>query len=150
MEQKFGTKIKNASETKSPITAEIETGSYMDLSFSRAPKKNHDAMAQIGKQFVRWLKKQGVKSEIYHLSSMTTSEEVPEGLESIAKTLSIGDDDEEDVWVSLQFYRDRAHADEVHAKMMQDESIGQLMREFDSLVTQGKSLITGGFSRLGA
>jgi uncharacterized protein YbaA (DUF1428 family) len=149
MEEKFGTKIKNASETKSPITAEIETGSYMDLSFSRAPKKNHDAMAQIGKQFVQWLKKQEVKSEIYHLSSTTTSGEVPEGVESIAKTLSIGDD-EEDVWVALQFYRDRAHADEVHAKMMQDESIGALMREFDSLVTQGKSLITGGFSRLGA
>jgi uncharacterized protein YbaA (DUF1428 family) len=121
----------------------------MDLSFSRAPKKNHDAMAQIGKQFVQWLKKQEVKSEIYHLSSTTTSGEVPEGVESIAKTLSIGDD-EEDVWVALQFYRDRAHADEVHAKMMQDESIGALMREFDSLVTQGKSLITGGFSRLGA
>jgi uncharacterized protein YbaA (DUF1428 family) len=148
MEEKFGTKIKNASETKSPITAEIETGSYMDLSFSRAPKKNHDAMAQIGKQFVQWLKKQEVKSEIYHLSS-TTSEEVPDGVESIAKALSIGDE-EEDVWVALQFYRDRAHADEVHAKMMQDESVGALMKEFDGLVIQGKSLITGGFSRLGA
>jgi uncharacterized protein YbaA (DUF1428 family) len=148
MEHKFGTKIKNASETKSPITAEIETGSYMDLSFSRSPKKNQDAMAQIGKQFVQWLEKQGVKSEIYHLSSMTTSEEVPQGLESIAKTLSIGDD--EDVWVALQFYRDRAHADEVRAKMMQDESIGAFMKEFDGLVTQGKSLIKGGFSRLGA
>jgi hypothetical protein len=43
MEQKFGTKIKNAVETRNPITAEIEeTGSYMDLSFRRAPKKNHD------------------------------------------------------------------------------------------------------------
>jgi uncharacterized protein YbaA (DUF1428 family) len=148
MEEKFRTKIKNASETKNPITAEIETGSYMDLSFSRAPKKNHDAMAQIGKQFVQWLKKQEVKSEIYHLSS-TTSEEVPDGVESIAKALSIGDEEEE-VWVSLQFYRDRAHADEVHAKMMQDESIGAFMKEFDGLVTQGKSLITGGFSRLRA
>jgi large subunit ribosomal protein L17 len=119
----------------------------MDLSFSRAPKKNHDAMAQIGKQFVQWLKKQEVKSEIYHLSS-TTSEEVPDGVESIAKALSIGDEEED--WVSLQFYRDRAHADEVNSKMMQDESIGALMKEFNGLVTQGKSLITGGFSRLRA
>jgi hypothetical protein len=42
MEQKFRAKIKDAEETKNPITAEIETGSYMDLSFSRAPKKNRD------------------------------------------------------------------------------------------------------------
>jgi uncharacterized protein YbaA (DUF1428 family) len=149
MEQKFGTKIKNASaETKDPITAEIETGGYMDLSFSRASKKNHDAMEQIGKPFVQWLKKHEVRTEIYYLNSTATNEVPPEGLESIAKTLSI--DDNEEVWVSLQFYRDRAHVDEVHAKMMQDESIGKLMKEFDGLVTQGKSLITDGFSRLKA
>jgi hypothetical protein len=41
----------------------------MDLSFSRALKKNHDAMEQIGKPFVQWFKKNGVRSEIYHLSS---------------------------------------------------------------------------------
>jgi hypothetical protein len=31
---------------------------------------------------------------------------------------------------------------------MQDESMGQLMKEFDGLVTQSSSLIMGGFSRL--
>jgi hypothetical protein len=105
----------------------------MDLSFSRALKKNHDAMEQIGKPFVQRFKKHGVRSEIYHLtsnssssSSSTTSEQetiaAPEGLESIAKTLSIGDDVE--IWVLLQFHRDKAHADEVHSNMMQDESVG--------------------------
>jgi uncharacterized protein YbaA (DUF1428 family) len=149
MERKFETKIKNTAETNNPITAEIEkTESYMDLSFSRAPKKNHDALAELGKQYMQWLKKQGVRTEIYHLSSTITKEVLSEGVESIAKTLSISD--EEELWVSLQFYRDRAHADEVHASMMQDESIGKLMKEFDGLVTQGKSLITDGFSRLKA
>lgn len=81
----------------------------------------------------------------YHLSN-TTNEVPSEGVESIAKTLSIGSDEE--VWVSLQFYRDRAHADQVRSKMMQDESIGKLMKEFDGLVTEEKSLITDGFSRL--
>jgi uncharacterized protein YbaA (DUF1428 family) len=114
MEQKFGAKIKNAAEAKNPITAEIETESYMDLSFSRAPKKNHDALARIGEQFVQWLKKHGVKTEIYHLSSTASEEVPPESVESIAKTLSIAEDEE--VCVSLQFYRDRAHADEVHSK----------------------------------
>jgi uncharacterized protein YbaA (DUF1428 family) len=129
-------------------TTEIEeTGNYLQISFSRAPKKNHDALAQLGKPFVQWLNKNGVSSKIYHLSSTSTkSEEVPVGLESIAKTLSIGDD--EDVWVALQFYRDQAHIDEVRSKMMQDKSIGPLVKEFNGLVTQGKSMITDGFSRL--
>lgn len=92
-------------------------------------------MELIGKPFVQRLKKHGVRSEIYHLTSSssssssrssTTSEQetiaAPEGLESIAKTLSIGDDVE--IWVLLQFHRDKAHADEVHSNMMQDESVG--------------------------
>jgi uncharacterized protein YbaA (DUF1428 family) len=70
-----------------------------------------------------------------------------EGLESIAKILSISDDEE--LGVSLQFYRDQAHADQVRSKMMQDETFGAIAKEFDTLVTQGKSMITDGFSRLG-
>ena len=106
----------------------------MDLSFSRALKKNHDAMEQIGKPFVQRFKRHGARPEIYHLSSSsssssrssTTSEQETvaalEGLESIAKTVSIGDDVE--IWVLLQFHRDQAHADEVYSNMMQDESVG--------------------------
>jgi hypothetical protein len=50
--------------------------------------------------------------------------------------------------VALQFYKDKAHADEVRSKMVQDQGVSTIMREFDSLVSQGKSLITDGFSRL--
>jgi uncharacterized protein YbaA (DUF1428 family) len=129
---------------------EIESGNYLGLNLIKAPKKNHDALAQIGTPFVQWFKKHDVRTEIYHLSSSPTrSEEVPaEGVESIAKILSIGNDEE--VWIVLQFYRDQAHADEITAKMMQDESIGQLIKQFDGLVTQGSNLIMGGFSRLNA
>jgi hypothetical protein len=124
--------INNKTITES--AAQIETTrSYMDLSFSRALKKNHDAMEQIGKPFVQWFKRHGVRSEIYNLSSnsnssssSTTSEQetiaAPEGLESIPKAFSIGDDVE--IWVLLQFHRDQAHADEVHSNMMQDERVG--------------------------
>lgn len=87
-------------------------------------------MEQIAKLFVQRFKKHGVRPEIYHLrsssSSSRTSEQeaaaAPEGLESIAKTLSIGNDEE--IWILLQFYKDQAHADEVYSKMMQDESVG--------------------------
>jgi hypothetical protein len=128
---------------------EEETANYLQISFSRAPKKNHDALVQLGKRWVQWLKKQGVKSEIYYLNNNSGAEngEVYEGIESIAKILSISDDEEE-LGVSLQFYRDQAHAEEVRSKMMQDETARAIGMEFEGLVSQGKSLITDGFSRL--
>ena len=97
---------------------------------------------------MQWLKKQGVKSEIYYLNNNSGAEngEVYEGIESIAKILSISDDEE--LGVSLQFYRDQAHAEEVRSKMMQDETARAIGMEFEDLVSQGKSLITDGFSKL--
>jgi uncharacterized protein YbaA (DUF1428 family) len=135
-------------ENKIEFAREIEeTGNYLQISFSRAPKKNQEALAQLGKRWVQWLNEQGVSSKIYYLdNSSTTSKEVPEGVESIAKILAVTDD--EMLGVSLQFYKDQAHANEVFAKMMQDETCGAIGKEFDSLVTQGKGMITEGFSRL--
>jgi hypothetical protein len=34
---------------------EQDTGGYLQISFSRAPKKNHDALAQLGKRLELWL-----------------------------------------------------------------------------------------------
>ena len=138
-------------ENKIEFAKEIEeeTGNYLQISFSRAPKKNQEALAQLGKRWVQWLNENGVSSKIYYLndsSTRTTREGVPEGVESIAKILSVSDD--EMLGVSLQFYRDQAHADQVYSKMMQDETCGAIAKEFDSLVTQGKGMITDGFSRL--
>jgi hypothetical protein len=120
---------------ESSTEIEEETRNYMVLNYIPALKKNHDAMEQIAKPFVQRFKEHGARPEIYHLSSngsssssssSTTSEQetiaAPERLESIAKSLSIGDDVE--IWVLLQFYRDQAHADEVHSNMMQDECVG--------------------------
>ena len=145
--------MNNKTTTESPTEIEEEeeeeeTGGYLQISFSRAPKKNHDALAQLGKRFEQWLKKYEVSSKIYYLNSTITRNEVhPEGLESITKILSLSDDEE--LGVSLQFYRDQSHADQVRSKMMQDKTFGAIAKEFDSLVTPGKSMITDGFSRLG-
>ena len=70
-------------------------------------------------------------------------------MESVAKMLSIKDEKEEEVWVLLQFYRDQAHADEVNANMMQDESIAALMKEFGDLISQGSNLIMEDSAALG-
>jgi large subunit ribosomal protein L17 len=148
--------MEKITESATEIEEEEEerTEGYLQLSFSRAPKKNQEALAQLGKRWVQWLNKHGVSSKIYYLNSSsttittTTSEQVPppQGIESIAKTLSVSDD--EMLGVSLQFYRDQAHAEEVYSKMMQDETCGVIGKEFDSLVTPGKSMITDGYIRL--
>jgi uncharacterized protein YbaA (DUF1428 family) len=138
----------NNKATESATEIEEETTNYLQIILSHAPKKNHDALVQLGKRWVQWLKKQGVKSEIYYLNNNSGAEngEVYEGIESIAKILSISDDEE--LGVSLQFYRDQAHAEEVRSKMMQDETARAIGMEFEGLVSQGKSLITDGFSKL--
>jgi uncharacterized protein YbaA (DUF1428 family) len=131
---------------KTESTTEIEaTGSYVQLYVYRVPKKNHDAMVQLDKQILPWFNKHGGRMEFFQLSNSETIE----GLESIAKTLSIAEDDEEEVWVELNYFRDRKHFDDVFAKMLQDESAAPLFKQFEGLITQGKSrMITGGFSRL--
>ena len=45
----------------------------MGLKYIPALKKNHDAMELIGKPFVQRFKKDGVRSEICHLSSYNSS-----------------------------------------------------------------------------
>ncbi len=136
-------------KTESNRGVKQETGDYLGLNFIRAPKRNHDSMTQIGQPFVEWFKKLGVRPEIYYLrgTSNEQNEFNPEGLQRIAHELSVGEDEE--LWVLLQFYRDEAHANEVYSKMMQDESIGQLVKKFDGLIVQGSNLIMGGFTRIG-
>jgi hypothetical protein len=38
-------------------------------SIYRVLKKNHDALAQLGKRFELWLRKYGVSSKIYYLNN---------------------------------------------------------------------------------
>ena len=136
-------------------TREIEeTGNYLQLFIYRAPKKNHDAIAKNLMQFMPWFKKNGVRVEYYQLGKSETQGAIDSGkesgmdiMENVAKILST-DEDEEEVWIEQQYFRDHKHCKEVYAKMMQDKSIEPLGNEFFGLVTQGKKLITGGFIRL--
>jgi uncharacterized protein YbaA (DUF1428 family) len=132
-----------------------ETGNYLQLFFYRAPKKNHDAIAKNLKQFVPWFQKHGVRIEYYQLGNSETQAAIDSAkesgmdvMESVAKTLSI--DEDEEVWIEQQYFRDYKHCEDIYAKMMQDKSIEPLGNEFFGLVTQGKKLITGGFIRLRA
>jgi uncharacterized protein YbaA (DUF1428 family) len=121
------------------------------------PKKNHDAIVQNLKQFVPWFKKHGAKVEYYQLGRSETQYAIDSAKQSgmdvmdgIDKALSTGVEDDEEVWIEQQYFRDYKHCQDVYAKMMQDKSIEPLGNEFFSLITQGKKMITGGFNRLSA
>jgi large subunit ribosomal protein L17 len=132
-----------------------QTLNYLQLFFYRAPKKNHDAIAKNLKQFVPWFQKHGVRIEYYQLGNSETQAAIDSAkesgmdvMESVPKALSI--DEDEEVWIEQQYFRDYKHCEDIYAKMMQDKSIEPLGNEFFGLVTQGKKLITGGFIRLRA
>ena len=105
-------------------TTEIEQviGNEVDHFVVRAPKGNHDAMIQLGKQFADVMRKYGGPNPLYFLLNNTGTP--MEGITNIAKTVSA--DQDEDVWLQLIFYRDRKQRDEVSAKMGNDEKWVQL------------------------
>jgi uncharacterized protein YbaA (DUF1428 family) len=110
----------------------------------RVPKKNHDAMIQINKQFADTMRKYGAAHLIFQLNNT----EIPmmEGITNIAKTVSATQDEE--VWLELIFYRDSKHKDEVGTKMQNDKSMYSLYQQSLALLTPGTSFVMGEFSRL--
>jgi uncharacterized protein YbaA (DUF1428 family) len=147
-------------ENKIESSMEIEdTGNYLQHFIYRVPKKNHDAIVQNLKQFVPWFKKHGARVEYYQLGRSETQYAIDSAkqsgmdvMDSIDKVLftAAEDDNEEEVWIEQQYFRDYKHCQDVYAKMMQDKSIEPLGNEFFRLITQGKKMITGGFNRLRA
>jgi uncharacterized protein YbaA (DUF1428 family) len=128
------------------VEMEKEIGSQVQFFVWRIPKKNHDVMVQLQKQFNDlWRKHGGLRTEVFQL----TNTETYEGCTNIASTVSAGPDEE--IWVELQAFRDRKHMDEVVTELMNDESMraeSQLLKKFMDLVTPESGLIMGKFSRL--
>ena len=123
---------------------EQEIGSVVWHSIARLPKKNHDAMVRLAKQFNDIFKKHGgLRSEVFQL---TNTEAPMEGITNIAKTVSANQDEE--VWMELIFYRDRKHRDEVGRKMQNDENMERLYKQSVDLLSPGSSFVMGEFSRL--
>ena len=130
--------------SKSNIT-EIEQGIGSEVAhfIYRVPKKNHDAMVQLNKQFVGTMRKYEATHLVFQLS---TTEAPMEGITNIAKSVLANQDDE--VWMELIFYKDRKHRDEVEAKMRNDENMERLYKQSVDLITPGTNFIMGEFSRI--
>ena len=125
---------------------EQEIGSQVQLFVWRIPKKNHDAMVKLQKQFNDILIKHGVlRMEIFQLTNTDTYD----GCTNIFNTVSANQDEE--IWVELQSHRDLKRMDEITSEVMKDEIMhaeGSLMKQFMDLVTPGSGMIMGKFTRL--
>jgi uncharacterized protein YbaA (DUF1428 family) len=134
--------------SKSKVTeTEQEIGSQVQLFIWRIPKKNHDAMVKLQKQFNDILIKHGVlRMEILQLTNTDTYE----GCTNIFNTVSANQDEE--IWIELQSHRDLKQMDEITSEVMKDEIMhaeGPLIKQFMDLVTPGSGMIMGKFTRLG-
>jgi uncharacterized protein YbaA (DUF1428 family) len=122
---------------------EEDTGNHVVLFIYRLPKKNHEALVQLGQQANEMFKKVGViRSEVFQLSN--TQDMM--GFTNISKTVS-ANNDEEEVVLETQTYRDQKHLSEVGAIMEKDKNAGLLYQQFMSLIIPG-SCIFGEFGRI--
>ena len=125
---------------------EKEIGNQVQLFIWRIPRKNHDAMVKLQKQFNDLLIRHGVlRMEIFQL----TNTEAYDGCINIATTMS--DNQDEEIWIELQSHRDLKQMNEVMSEAMKDEDMsaeGPLVKQFMNLVTPGSGMIMGKFTRL--
>ena len=132
--------------SKSNVTEleeENELGSIVQQFIYRLPKKNHEAMVQLEKQFIEIFRKHGrMRFEVFQLSSTENMMDWT----NIAKTVSANQDEE--IWMEQIFYRDSKHREEYMAKCGNDENMNQLYKQFMDLITPGSSPIMGEFSRV--
>jgi uncharacterized protein YbaA (DUF1428 family) len=129
------------SQTETEQEKEIG-GSIVQQFIYRLPKKNHEAMIQLEKQFIDIFRKHGgLHYEIFQLNS---TENMMEWI-NIAKTMSANQ--EEEIWVEQVYYRDSKQRDEYMAMCGKDENMERLYKQFMELITPG-STIMGEFTRL--
>jgi hypothetical protein len=116
-----------------------EIGSHVRLYLYRIRKKNHDAMVQLGDQFAQMFRNYGCYAQSFQLESTETSEDFT----SVANAVSINQDEE--IWLDLEFTTDRKHRNDVDTKIQNDEFAGLLMKQFLELLVKGSKPIKSDF-----
>ena len=121
-----------------------QNGNYIVMFIYRVPKKNHEALISLGKQVNDMFNKVGVlRSEVFRLSKT----EDMMGFTNVSKIVSTSNDQEEEVLLETQTYRDHKHLAEVGAIMEKDKNAIMLYQQFINLVVPN-SCIFGEFSRI--
>ena len=99
-------------------------------------------MVQNQKEFTDAFKKHGGYYQSFQLSSRETSEDFT----SMTTVLSANQDEE--IWMDLESYRDVKHMDDVISKLMNDEDALSAMKQYLALLSPGSSPIRAEFRRL--
>lgn len=121
--------------------AKREFGGLIQIVFIRAPKKNRDALAKIGKETDDFFNKHGVSKFVYRLNARENMMDFV----NISKIISANDD--EDVNLEILSYRDAKHVEEVMKAMEGDKRANEVYKESMEIITPG-SIVFGEFSRL--
>ncbi len=122
---------------------QLDLGSIIQIVFIRAPKKNRDALAKIGKETDNFFRKHGVSKFVYRLNE---KENITDFV-NISKIISANDD--EDVNLEILSYRDAKHVEDVMKAMQDDKRANELYMESMKIITPG-SIVFGDFSQLKA
>ena len=118
-------------------------GSIVEIFLYRAPKKNHDSLVQLNKQSHDFFIKYGaLKFEVFTIHSRENMMD----LVNLSKTISANEDEE--VWLEIQSYKNSQHVKEFIDKMKDDKSMETLYKEFMNLITPGSVVSFGGFDKI--
>ena len=118
-------------------------GSIVEIFIYRAPKKNHDSLVRLNKQSHDFFIKYGaLKFEVFTIHSRENMMD----LVNLSKTISANEDEE--VWLEIQSYKNSQHVKEFIDKMKDDKSMETLYKEFMNLITPGSVVSFGGFDKI--
>ncbi len=125
------------------ITNQKGSSGHAAIFLYRAPKKNHDALVRINKHSHDFFMKHGIsKFEVFNLNAR---ENIMDFV-NVSRTVSANDD--EDVWLEIQSYRDAKHVEEFMKSMEGDKSGDEMYKEFMELISPSSIVTFGDFSKL--
>ena len=117
--------------------------SKVEIFLYRAPKKNHDSLVRLNKQSHDFFMKYGaLKFEVFTIDNRENMMDFV----NLAKTISANEDEE--VWLEIQSYKNSQHVKEFVDKMTKDTSMETLSKEFMDLITPGSVVSFGGFDKI--
>lgn len=116
-----------------------EIGSHVRLYLYRLPRKNHDAMVNLGNQFADIFKNYGCYARSFKLEGTETSKEFTD-IDNILPC-----DQGEEIWLDLEFTEDPRHRDQVDSQIQNDKTAALLMKRFLELIVQGARPIKSDF-----
>jgi uncharacterized protein YbaA (DUF1428 family) len=127
------------SELSGIETKRQEAGSIVQQFICRAPKKNHQALVQLAKEFTDMFRNQGgIRTEYFQLSNTDYMSDFINMTKTVTSSKSA---EEEEIWNEQIFFMDSKQKDEHMAKCMSDQNLDRLYKQCISLITLGSAIM---------